>query len=50
MADSKVEMVVVDGVRYRPEHAPKKKATAPKETEAKQAPAPRNKARSASDK
>lgn len=39
-------MVVVDGVRYRPEDAPKK-AEAP---EAKQAPAPKNKARSADTK
>lgn len=27
----KFEMVVVDGVRYRPEHAPKKKVTEPEE-------------------
>lgn len=39
-------MVVVDGVRYRPEDAPKKV----KEPEAKQAPAPKNKARSADNK
>lgn len=25
MADRKIEMVVIDGVRYRPEDAPKKK-------------------------
>ena len=37
-------MVVVNGVRYRPEDAPKKKP------EAKQAPAPKNKARSADNK
>ena len=39
-------MVVVDGVRYRPEDAPKK---AP-EPEAKQSPEPRNKAREAASK
>lgn len=39
-----VEMVVVDGVRYRPEDAPKKKP------EAKQAEKPANKARTASNK
>lgn len=43
MADA-VKMVVVDGVRYRPEDAPKGA------TEEKAAPAPRNKARTASDK
>lgn len=42
-----VEMVVVDGVRYRPEDAPKKKQA---EAPAKQAPQPKNKARAASDK
>ena len=43
MSDKQVEMVVVNGVRYRPEDAPK-------ETVAKQAPAPKNKARSADNK
>lgn len=42
-----VQMVVVNGVRYRPEDAPERK---PKEPEAKQSPAPKNKARSADDK
>ena len=42
-----VEMVVVDGVRYRPDDAPKKVS---KEPEAKEAPAPKNKARSADSK
>ena len=46
MSDS-VEMVTVDGVRYRPEDAPK---TAAKEPVAKEAKAPRNKARSAANK
>lgn len=46
MADDAVKMVVVDGVRYRPEDAPKKKAAA----EEKAAPEPQNKARSASNK
>jgi hypothetical protein len=44
MADD-VKMVVVDGVRYRPEDAPKQKA----EVEAK-AKTPANKARTASNK
>ena len=43
MADA-VKMVVVDGIRYRPEDAPKRA------TEEKAAPAPKNKARNASDK
>ena len=37
-----VEMVVVNGVRYRPEDAPAKE-----EPKVKQAPAPKNKARTA---
>lgn len=39
-------MVVVDGVRYRPEDAPKKKV----EPEPKEAPAPTNKSRTARNK
>lgn len=46
MADE-LNMVVVDGVRYRPEDAPKKTAKDPEE---KAAPAPRNKARTATNK
>lgn len=42
MAD--VKMAVVEGVRYRPEDAPKRA------TEEKAAPAPKNKARKVSDK
>ena len=41
-----VEMVVVDGVRYRPEDAPKRKT----EPEAKQSPEPKNKSRAPRDK
>ena len=41
-----VRMVVVDGVRYRPEDAPKRAS----EPEAKQSPEPRNKARAAASK
>lgn len=44
MAD--IEMVTVDGVRYRPEDAPKAKAP----TEKKAAEKPANKSRTASDK
>ena len=44
MADA-VKMVVVNGVRYRPEDAPEKEAP-----EEKAAPAPKNKARTASTK
>ena len=44
MAD--VEMVVVNGVRYHPEDAPKKA----QEPKAKEAKAPANKARTASNK
>ena len=40
-------MVVVDGVRYRPEDAPRKKAET---SEPKEAPKPANKARTARDK
>lgn len=40
-------MVVVDGVRYRPEDAPKKKVEKP---EPKEAPAPSNKSRTARNK
>lgn len=43
MADKPVEMVTVDGVRYRPEDAPKR-------FEEKSAPAPKNKARKPADK
>lgn len=39
-----LKMIVVDGIRYRPEDAPKRA------TEEKAAPAPKNKARTASDK
>lgn len=41
-------MVVVDGVRYRPEDAPKKQPV--KEPEAKQSPEPANKSRTPRDK
>lgn len=41
------EMVIVDGVRYRPEDAPTKKAPEPA---AKQAKQPANKSRSVADK
>ena len=44
-----VEMVVVNGVRYRAEDAPKKVTNEP-EVEAKQAEKPANKARTARDK
>lgn len=47
MAD---EMVVVDGVRYRPEDAPAKKAKPDAEPKAKEAKVPANKARTASNK
>lgn len=43
MPNKKFEMVVVDGVRYRPEDAPK----AEPKVEAKEAGKPANKARSA---
>lgn len=42
----KVEMVVVDGVRYRPEDAPKKKP----ESDEKAAERPANKSRPVSNK
>lgn len=42
------QMVVVDGIRYRPEDAPKAKAKP--EPEQKATPAPRNKARTATNK
>ena len=42
----RTQMVVVDGVRYRPEDAPKKV----EQKEPKQAPKPANKARSADNK
>lgn len=41
-------MVVVDGVRYRPEHAPRQQPV--KEPEAKQSPEPKNKSRAPRDK
>ena len=46
MADD-IEMVVIDGIRYRPEDAPKK---APKDEAEKKDTTPKNKARSASNK
>jgi hypothetical protein len=45
-----VEMVVVNGVRYRPEDAPKADKKGAEEPAKKAAKAPANKARSASDK
>lgn len=45
MSDS-VQMVVVDGVRYRPEDAPKEA----KEPSAKESKAPANKSRTAENK
>lgn len=49
----KFEMVVVDGIRYRPEDAPKKPespAKAEKEAGKKAAEKPDNKSRTAADK
>ena len=45
-----VRMVVVDGVRYRPEDAPKKAEKAKPDVEAKEAEKPANKARTARNK
>jgi hypothetical protein len=50
MADNRVDMVTVDGVRYRPEDAPKVDKKDAEEPAKKAAKAPANKARSASDK
>lgn len=44
MADNQIGMVVVDGIRYRPEDAPKRSAKADEPEKARQAP---NKARKA---
>lgn len=43
-------MVVVDGVRYRPEHAPKKVKVTAEEPDAKAAKAPQNKSRTPRNK
>lgn len=43
-------MVVVDGIRYRPEDAPKRPVAAGSEPEAKEARRPRNKSRSVANK
>lgn len=53
MTDDTVDMVVVDGVRYRPEHAPKKttkQEPAEDAPAAKAAPAPKNKSRTVRNK